>query len=683
MRRSLVMRALLTTLAGSTLLSCEAAEELLNQLVPKTGPRQLSDEDAFKYLAPDNTAAPKTDVASVMEVLDSETQRSAGNKQSSTLSPGARKLLKKAALGRRIIDTEKFPQNMSGNLGGTSPKQGCSADVDLDASDLRDEFTIPQLEKVPVRNQSYRGTCAAFTGIGALEYAALNEMSPGGNASLPALDLSEQRFYWMSKFDCQNDGCPSPYSEGSWYGDGFTYAEGESFTADSAVPLESDCPYTPQPGDTDLGPQPSACEKGAVNVGKLETWCGYQQIIDWLHKGYAVPFASPLSDNWENNDGLITLKDFAGAGATVHAGGHAYLIVGYKKLPANMPESEGGLCFVIKNSWGTGWGAGGYSCMTLGWMNEVKFDFVLAGVQPIPVDVLLREDLQAAELPPDEPDEEVVPDYEPEYEEEEPIDDEEERLDPLPPDPDPNGEEINEDDTGEDPAEDPTPEPPMDAFQPARLHGPNERFYKVLVAPEGSELRIKGVLKAGGQSKQVRVVLQGNKLIYKGDQVGSYDASEGVLSLCTEEFANLCALRYRDSNKFLYIQYRDEDLRSVKPSETAAEKGDWADVSLFGQNYGLFVPADVVSVDFLANPKTFVRLGSGAPTRVSITPSTEKAGFGGFDLKVQGLKVGEVLFSDLTNASLCTGKFESVCGVIGATDALDILPRNERKRDGD
>ncbi len=680
MRRSWVTRALVTTLASAPLMACDVAQDLLNELVPRTGPRKLSDEDAFKHLAPDTTAAPVTDVGAVLEVLDAEAQREAGVKQTSTLSPGARKLLKKASLGRRLIDTERFPQNLEDNLGGTAPKQSCTTDIDLSSPDLKPEFTIPHLDRVPVKNQSYRGTCAAFTGVGALEYAVLNENSTNGNASLPTIDLSEQRFYYASKPDCQADGCPSPYSEGSWYGDGFTNTLASEFDPGVAVPLEADCPDTASPGSTDMGPQPATCEKGAVNVGKLETWCGFEQLIDWLHQGYAVPFGSPLSENWENNDGLITLKDFQGAGSTPHAGGHAYLIVGYKKLPASMPESEGGMCFVVKNSWGTGWGAGGFACMTVGWMRAVKFDFILAGAQPVPVDVLLREDLRAAEeLPPDAPAEEVVPAYEPEYEEELPIDvPEEERLDPLPPDADPNGDVAIDEEVVVDPAEDTTPEPPVDAFQAARLLGPSERYFKVKIASEDGELRVRGVLTDGNESRQLRLVQSGKKLVYKGDQVGTLDGD--VLTLCTDEFSQLCSLRFRTSDKTLYVQFRDDDLRSVKPEEVSPEAGEWADIALGGQSIGLFVPTELTSLAFVSNPKTYVRFGGGAPTRVSISPSFSKADFNGFDIKAQGLKVGEVLFSDLGQSSLCTGAYSMVCGVSAAADALNIVPRNERRR---
>ena len=44
---------------------------------------------------------------------------------------------------------------------------------------------------------------------------------------------------------------------------------------------------------------------------------------------------------------VITKKDFGADGSTIHAGGHAYLIVGYRELP-EMPE-EGGICFVVKS----------------------------------------------------------------------------------------------------------------------------------------------------------------------------------------------------------------------------------------------------------------------------------------------------------------------------------------------
>lgn len=719
MRRRSIDVALLAVLAGGTgaLSGCDSVKAALAELAKAnaTGPRKLSDEDAFKYLAKDRAAAPKTDTNSVNEIIDAEVAKSSGQKQSmKSAKPGVVKLLKSVSHARRTIQTEKFKQDVS-FVKKAAFKADCNNEIDLEDADIKSEFLIPQIDKIPVRDQKYRGTCAAFTGIGAIEYSAVNpeKGDNGGNPNLETLDLSEQRFYWQSKPECQGSGkCPLPGSgEGSWYGAGFDESVASAATN---IPYEQNCAYEPMPGSTDTQtPQPASCESGAVGVTKVESWCGVRQLIDFLHQGYAIPYASPLTGNWENNDGLITAKDLA-PGESGHAGGHAFLIVGYKKLPAGLPAAEGGICFVIKNSWGTGWGAGGFSCMTLGWMERVGFEGFLDYPQPIPTGVLLADELQMSVpvLPPDEgtPEDATIDDFE--GDEELPVDGDEPELEPLPPDLDPNGDITPIDDgTGEDTGEDTgaggndtgaggsgaggndtgaggsdtgggtdipgmdVPEPPMDKFTAGRLLGPNRAYYKILTAKEGNELRIKGLIKGGGETKQVRIILTGNKLVYKGDVVGEF--TDGVATLCTEEFTSLCSLRYRKSQKLMYIQFRDEDLRTVKTTEVAADQGSWSDVSLGGESYGVFVPADPINIDFLLNPKTFVRLGGGDASRLSLRQKKASSGLG-FDLALSGMQVGEIPFDNITATSLCSGAYASTCGLVGS-DKVDVIPSNLRK----
>ncbi len=49
-----------------------------------------------------------------------------------------------------------------------------------------------------------------------------------------------------------------------------------------------------------------------------------------------------------------------------HAAGHAVLFIGYMKLPKIL--NEGSVCFITANSWGIGWGHGGYSCLSEKWV---------------------------------------------------------------------------------------------------------------------------------------------------------------------------------------------------------------------------------------------------------------------------------------------------------------------------
>ncbi len=635
------------------MLSCEIAEELLESL--RTGERSLSDEDAFRHLRKDRREAPETDVASVMRVIHAE---ATGDAQMMN-DEGVVRLLKRVVHPRNNIDESTFDlvafEDFGLDLDGPSSKSNCDFDAG-NLGDLEDEYMVPHVEKIPVRNQGQRGTCASFAAIGALEYAVLNPQ-PGedGHGKLPTLDLSEQQFYWASKEDCQGpSGCECPgCQEGSWYGTGFSASEA---AAKLDIPLETDCPYSNKPGDNDTQyPLSASCDVGAVKVEAVESWCGLDDLIVYLQRGYAVPYASPLSSNWEANDGLITKGDLDKPGNTVHAGGHAYLIVGYKLLP-DMPE-EGGICFYVKNSWGTGWGINGFACQTLAWMQAVTFDGFIRHGQPIVVDVAVRDDLVDADALPDD-NEEAEDEEEPDIpDEDEPDPDDEDVLPPPEPDPEPE------------------PAPAPESWTEAKLLGPNESYYRVEVSTQGDHLYVRGLLRGDkGDSKPLQVRNSGGKLSYKGDRVGHYKGD--VLRLCTDEWAALCSVRFRDSDRQIYLQFRNDDLRRVKASEHSAEKGEWLSLAVGGLEYGIFLPTDIASVSFLANPKTLIRLGGSEPARLSLKKLT---GSTDFQIHLGGQDVGRLKPTSLATSSLCSGDFAQRCRIIGGTRAF-VLPRNRGSR---
>ncbi len=649
------MTRLIALLCALSLFSCELAEELLQGL--RTGQRSLSDDDAFKHLRKDRTDAPETDVSSVMKVIDGEVTG-----EPDMEDPGVQSLLKRVVHARNNIDESAFDlvdfEAFGLRDGPPGEKKACSGYEVVDSEIMYDDYLIPKVEKIPVRNQGRRGTCAAFAAIGSLEYTVLNPVDgEGGHASLPTFDLSEQRFYWMSKNDCQGpSGCECPgCQEGSWYGRGFDASQG---AGGLDIPLETDCPYNNKPGANDTQyPQKGSCDTGAVRVKEVEYWCGVDELVDLLHRGYAVPYASPLSSNWEANDGLVTKADLEAQGNTVHAGGHAYLIVGYKKLPDM--QDEGGVCFYVKNSWGTGWGVNGYACQTLAWMAAVNFEGFIGQQQPIALDLEVREDLVGTDELPDDNEEAEEEEADDIPEEEEPDPEDEDVLPPPEPDPKPE----------------PAPEPEPETYEDAKLLGPSETYYRVDVSERDGHLSVRGLLLAGkGTSKPLQVKKSGKKLSYKGDVVGSFDGS--ILKLCTDEWAALCSIRFRKSDKQAYIQFRNDDLRKVQGMEHSADKGEWLNLNLGGRDYGVFIPTDLTSVDFLFNPKTFIRLGGSEPARLSLRklPNTVN-----FEIFLGGQNVGRLVGTDPISSSLCSGDFANSCRVVGGNRAF-VLPRNKGSR---
>lgn len=658
---------------------CEDIAKYIAEL-SRSGPRPLSDEDAFAHMSRSRTRAPRSDVASVRKVIGAEVDASMGKPRRSLADdPRVVNLLRRSIHTRLAIDTrpggqfervdfERFgaaAPMMRMPDGSTKLRRTCDASTffDVQTAGLRADYMIPYADKVPVRNQGGRGTCASFAGVGSLEYAMLNS---GMGNRLPTVDLSEQYFYFSSKPDCQGPtGCECPgCQEGSWYTKGF---EASRDAVELDIPLETDCPYSNQVGRNDTQyPLASSCATGAIKVDmEVREWCGLQELIGYLEQGWAVPYASPLSGNWESNDGLITKRDLDGMGGTVHAGGHAYLIVGYKLLP-DMPN-EGGICFYIKNSWGTGWGASGYSCMTLAWMREVNFDFVRSWSQPVVTRVRLRDDLSGGtELPPDNMEAEAAEAVDPDQPEEVDYYGEEE----LPPeevdlDPEPEEEEGADGDVVEEPDA---------AYEESYLLGPNESYYRVQVARGAGEVAVRSHQRGGGgMSRPLVLEVEGDRLLHNGDVVGELAGDE--VKLCSGEYEYLCSLRQRMSDGQLYVQFRDDDLRRVPPEEYAPDRGRFERVTLDGRDYDLFVPDDVAAEDFLFNPKTLVRVNGGTPLRLALELG---ASLGQIPVRIQGYQVGVVDLVTPSASAICSGPFAAACVLVGATEVF-VIPSNRRR----
>jgi len=186
----------------------------------------------------------------------------------------------------------------------------------------------------PVRNQGSCGSCWAFATAAALESATLrSNNTPGLN-----LDLSEQVLV-----SCGTSGGSDA---GSCSGGVIQYAS--DYIRDTGLPLESCYPYTATDGTCG-----SAC--GTYNTATYT-------IAGWAHVTTTSPTVSAIRSALLNYGPLVTTmdvyEDFYAYSSGVYTyttgnfeGGHAVLIVGY---------SDAGQYFIVKNSWGVGWGELGY-----------------------------------------------------------------------------------------------------------------------------------------------------------------------------------------------------------------------------------------------------------------------------------------------------------------------------------
>lgn len=226
------------------------------------------------------------------------------------------------------------------------------------------EEALPQVHivnatfSVPMKDQSARPTCVAFAGIRAVEILlAQNNIQH---------DLSEQYLYWAGKPKCQKSPCDE---KGSWIREAYRFSSSRPFID---IPLESQCAYKTESienNETQL-PLPETCKDGTVKVGTFEEVKTLSDVVSKIKSNIPVIVAARLTENFYRNKGLVTLSESESSGKKLdsHSLGHAFLAVGVMELPEKLRPTEGDYCLVIANSWGKGWGAGGYGCLTEKWL---------------------------------------------------------------------------------------------------------------------------------------------------------------------------------------------------------------------------------------------------------------------------------------------------------------------------
>lgn len=219
----------------------------------------------------------------------------------------------------------------------------------------RDFSIVSASMSIPVRDQKYRPTCAAFAGVRIVEVMlAQNKIKE---------DLSEQYFYWASKEDCQSSPCARA---GSWVGYGLEYSIEQK---EVDIPTEKSCPYvnyTKMGNETQI-PLQTDCEKGEVKVRGVEYLKTLDEVLKAVDANKAVVASMKLTPNFYTSSSLILYQDRDnGDKMDAHAQGHSMVIIGYVKLPQVL--NEGSVCFIVANSWGEGWGQGGHACISEKWM---------------------------------------------------------------------------------------------------------------------------------------------------------------------------------------------------------------------------------------------------------------------------------------------------------------------------
>jgi C1A family cysteine protease len=228
-------------------------------------------------------------------------------------------------------------------------------------------------KQTPIKNQGSRGTCVAHAAMAGLEVAY-------GSTTL---DLNENYAYYKFLGSSTSQVCNDP---------GLRTIDAADLMTTYPMCLETYWPYVSSLSGlgcpTPSGWPTATCADNAVYqvTSHKKIWRNDTATVDAgeyinnpkylesiLCSGYDIVIGLYVAGWPSGGQGIIDVVN----GASI-AGGHAMVIVGYNR---NGDANIGGGYFILKNSWGTGYGQSGYYYLSYDYIRTYsKYGFYITGV---------------------------------------------------------------------------------------------------------------------------------------------------------------------------------------------------------------------------------------------------------------------------------------------------------------
>ncbi len=265
------------------------------------------------------------DLSEIKASIKAKGQKWVAEETSVSVLPENEKKMRVGLMKPHLTGKEKL-------LSASAPATGLSSAVDLVSY------------VTPVRNQGSCGSCWAFATTAALESQLLIK----NNTPLTDDNRAEQMLV-----SCSGAGsCSGGYIDSA-----------SNYIQATGLPTEPYFPYTTSN---------NACSN-AVTGWQNDV----QKVVKWSWVNTSPANLSALKTALATYGPLVTTMDvyadffnYAGGvyeySSGAYQGGHAILIVGY----TDDPSVNGGGYFKVKNSWGTGWGSGGYFLIAYSQLNS-------------------------------------------------------------------------------------------------------------------------------------------------------------------------------------------------------------------------------------------------------------------------------------------------------------------------